>query len=175
MRIRQMTVGDVDGCLRLDSSYRTGYVWHLVEHMTESRIEVVLERTRLPRNVEVDYPCALADLAEECRTSDCFLVADHLGQIQGCINLRQRRWTNTAWIEYCAVDRTCRSQGVGSLMLEAGEAWARNARLRQVIMPLQTKNDLAITAALARGYLFSGYLDRYFNNEDIGLLFMKSV
>ncbi len=175
MRIRQMTVGDVDGCLRLDSSYPTAYVWHLIDHITETHIEITMERTRLPRTIQVDYPCALADLADECRTSDCFLVADHLSKLQGCINLRQRRWTNTAWIEYCAVDRTYRGQGIGSLMLEAGEDWARSAKLRQVVMPLQTKNDLAITAAMARGYLFAGYLDRYFNNEDIGLLFAKAV
>ncbi|MHB9033024.1 MAG: GNAT family N-acetyltransferase [Anaerolineae bacterium] len=175
MRIRQMTVGDADRCLRFDCSYQTDYVWHITEHVLDSRVEVLIERTRLPRSVEVTYPCMLADLADECRTSECFLVADHLSQVQGCIDLRQRRWTGTAWIEYCVVDKKFRGQGIGSQLLEAAEDWARSARLRQIVMPLQTKNDQAIAAAQARGYQFSGYLDRYFNNEDIGLLFCKSV
>jgi GNAT superfamily N-acetyltransferase len=175
MRIRQMTVGDTDRCLRLDTSYRTNYVWHLVENTAENRIEVILERTRLPRHIEVVYPCAPADLAEECRTGDCILVADHLTQIQGWVNVRKRHWNNSGWVEFCAVDRACRSQGVGAQMLTAAEEWARSARLRQLVLPMQTKNDQAIHSAVKRGYRFSGYLDRYFDNEDIGLLFAKSL
>lgn len=174
MRIRQAIVGDADACLRMDSSYRTNYVWHLVEQVTDKRIEVTLERTRLPRAVDVTYPCGLADLAAECRSGDCFLVADELTRVWGCIIARERRWTSTAWVEYCVVDAPHRGQGIGTNLLQAAEAWASEARLRQLILPLQTKNDLAITSCLAHGYRYAGYLDRYFTNDDVGLLFIKT-
>lgn len=175
MHIRQANVGDADSCLRMDSHYRTSYVWHLVEQVTEKRIEMTLERTRLPRAVDVTYPCGLVDLAAECRSGDCFMVADELTRVRGWVVARKRLWTNTAWIEHCVVDAQYRGQGIGSLLLEAAEVWAHNARLKQMVLPLQTKNDLAITSCMAHGYRYAGYLDRYFTNDDIGLLFIKAL
>jgi GNAT superfamily N-acetyltransferase len=175
MQIRRAIAGDADRCSRLDGSYQTDYVWHIVEKKVKARTEVVLERTRLPRAVDVVYPCGLADLTDECRTSECFLVADELTQVMGCLDLRVRRWSLTGWVEYYVVDRGYRSQGVGANLLKSAEIWAHSARIKQITIPVQTKNDMAISFCLKQGYHFSGYVDRYFSNDDIGLLYSKLV
>ncbi|MHB1354970.1 MAG: GNAT family N-acetyltransferase [Anaerolineae bacterium] len=175
MQIRRAILGDADRFRHLDSSYQTNCVWHIVEKKVDARIEVVLERTRLPRTIDVLYPCGLVDLTDECRTSECFIVADQMTQVMGCLDLRVRRWSLTGWVEYMLVDRSYRGQGVGSKLLESAEIWAHSARVKQVTIPVQTKNDTAISFCLKRGYRYSGYIDRYFSNDDIGLLYTKLI
>jgi GNAT superfamily N-acetyltransferase len=175
MQIRRAIVGDADRCRRLDGSYQAESVWHIIEKKVESRTEVVLERTRLPRTIEAVYPCGLADLTGECRTSECFLVADQMTKVIGCLDLWVHRWSLTGWVEYGVVDRNYRGQGVGSQLVESAEIWARSARLKRITIPVQTKNDSAITFCLKQGYHFSGYIDRYFSNDDIGLLYSKLI
>lgn len=175
MQIRRAIMGDADRCRLLDGSYQTDYVWHIIEKKAESRTEVVLERIRLPRAIEAVYPCGLADLANECRTSECFLVADQMTQVMGCLDLRVHRWSLTAWVEYCVVDRSYRGQGVGANLVQSAEIWAHSARMKQITIPVQTKNDHANSFCLKRGYRFSGYIDRYFYNDDIGLLYTKLI
>ncbi|NLV73534.1 MAG: GNAT family N-acetyltransferase [Chloroflexi bacterium] len=175
MHIRQFNQGDIDRCLRMDASYATAYVWHVIDASSEGCFNTRIERTRLPRTIEVAYPSVLADLANECRNSECMLVADHLSQLRGWIDLRTRNWSNTGWIEFCAVDRTHRRKGIGSLLLQSAEEWARRARLRQVIIPLQTKNDEAIAGVVKRGYRYGGFLDRYYTNDDVALLFYRAL
>jgi GNAT superfamily N-acetyltransferase len=173
MQIRRAIVGDADRCRRLDGSYQTDCVWHIVEKIGETRTEVVFERTRLPRTIEAVYPCGMVDLTNECRTSECFLVADEMTQVMGCLDLRVHRWSLTGWVEYCVVDRRFREQGIGAQLIENVEIWAHSARLKRITIPVQTKNDVAISFCLKRGYYYSGYIDRYFSNDDIGLLYSK--
>jgi GNAT superfamily N-acetyltransferase len=173
MQIRRAIMGDAERCSQLDGTYQTERVWHIVEKKVETRVEVTLERTRLPRMIEALYPCGLQDLTEECRASECFLVADQMTQVMGCLDLRIRRWAQTGWVEYMVVDRSYRGQGIGSRLLESAEIWAHSARLKQITVPIQTKNDEAISFCLKRGYRYSGYIDRYFSNDDIGLLYTK--
>jgi GNAT superfamily N-acetyltransferase len=175
MQIRRAIVGDAERCRSLDSSYQTDCVWHISEKKVDSRTEVVFERTRLPRLIDVVYPCGLKDLADECRTSECFLVADQMTRVMGCLDMRLHRWSLTGWVEYFVVDRGFRGQGIGAQLVKSAEIWARSAHIKQITIPIQTKNDTAITFCQKLGYRFSGYIDRYFCNDDIGLLYFKII
>ena len=43
------------------------------------------------------------------------------------------------------------------------------------MIPLQTKNDPAIRLVSSLGYAFSGFIDHYYNNGDVALLYTLTL
>jgi len=171
MKVRSATVGDLDLCKELDASYLTNYAWQMNETASSDRVGVSFQRVRLPRRMGVKYPCRVDDLLEDWRRSECFLVACEGRELVGYLDMivQPRGWQG--WIKHLVVHQAWRRRRVATQMLEVAEHWARGSRLNAVTAVVQNKNDPAISLYANRGYAFRGFVDYYFDNGDVGLLY----
>lgn len=171
MNIRPATIADLDPCERLDGSYITDHVWHMDEAVDLDRVGVTFRRVRVPRRIEVKYPRRTDDLLADWKRSECFLVAHDAGVILGYLDMvvSQRGWQG--WIRHFIVHRPYRRQSVGTLLLQGAERWAHGSGLNAITAVVQTKNDPAISFFSKQRYAFSGFIDRYYHNGDIGILY----
>ncbi|HUV93344.1 MAG TPA: GNAT family N-acetyltransferase [Anaerolineae bacterium] len=171
MNVRLATIADIEQCQRLDGSYVTDCVWRMDEASTPDSIGVSFRCVRLPRRVPVPYPRSTEVLYEDWQRGECFLVAEELGLVLGYLDMttRYRQWQG--WIEHLIVRRSHRNRGFASQLLHAAEEWARGSDLRAIVAPVQTNNDPAIRLLCGRGYSFSGFIDGYYSNGDIGILY----
>lgn len=171
MNIRPASVADLQPCERLDGSYVTDHVWHMDESLAPGCVGATFQRVRVPRTMAVEYPRRTDDLLADWKRSECFLVADDSGVILGYLDMvvTQRAWQG--WIKHLVVHRAYRRQSVATLLLQGAERWARGSGLSAVTAVLQTKNDPAIGFFSKQRYSFAGFIDHYFDNGDIGVLY----
>ena len=171
MNIRAATIADIPQCERLDGSYATHYVWHMHEASTPDDVAVSFRRVRIPRRVQVAYTRTTESLGEDWRRGECFLVAEELGVIFGYLDMTVRHWQWSGWIEHLVVDPSHRRRGLASRLLQAAERWARGSDLGTIVAAVQAKNDPAILLLAQRGYSFCGFIDAYYHDGDLGILY----
>ena len=174
MNVRPATISDLDRCERLDATYSTGHVWQMAETMTRDQIAVAFRRVRLPRRLELEYPKP-QDLLDHWRRKECFLAADEAGITVGYLDMlvQHEKWSGQ--IEHLVVHRPYRERGVAALLLEGAERWAQGSELHRITTIIQSKNDPALRLFAKRGYTFQGFINRYFRNGDIGLLYTLTL
>ena len=175
MNIRRATVADIERCASLEGSYTTEYVWQMEEAVHADSITVVFRRMRIPRRIEVAYPCGIGDLKKDLLRNECFLVAEEPGMVFGYLDMTVRRWQAQGWIEHLIVQPSYRRQGIATNLLEAARQWARSNGLVSIVAAVQTKNDPAISLLTKLGYTFAGFIDHYFSNGDIGVLYSREI
>lgn len=162
-----------------DSSYSTDYVWQMDWHddvaQPGGELRVTFRPTRLPRSMRVTFPRGLQALEQAWAQRHCFLVAEQAGQLQGYIHLTQSGMPGTAWVGDFAVERRWRRNGLGTVLLNAASDWARHHGFGRLVLEMQAKNHPAIVFAQARGFLFCGYNDRYYPNQDVAVFFGRGL
>ena len=171
MNLRPAIAGDLDRCQRLDGSYTTNYVWQMDENVDAYSLAVAFRRVRVPRPIQVSYPRPVRDLQEDWRRNECFLVVCDPAEIVGYLDMTVERHTWQGWIEHLIVEPSRRRRGLAMLLMQAAERWALGSELSSVAMIVQSKNEPAIRLLTKRGYAFSGFIDHYFSNGDVGLLY----
>jgi len=93
----------------------------------------------------------------------------------GYLDMTVRRWQAQGWIEHLIVQPSYRRQGIATNLLEAARQWARSNGLVSIVAAVQTKNDPAISLLTKLGYTFAGFIDHYFSNGDIGVLYSREI
>jgi len=171
LKIRPATIADIEQCQRLDGSYVSGNVWQMDETTTADSIHVSFRRVHIPRQVQVAYPRSTELLYDDWSRGECFLVADELGLVLGYLDMTVRYCQWQSWIEHLVVHPDYRNRSLATRLLQAAERWARGSKIDAIIVAMQTKNDPAIQLFTGRGYSFCGFVDGYFANGDIGLLY----
>jgi ribosomal protein S18 acetylase RimI-like enzyme len=68
-----------------------------------------------------------------------------------------------------------RRKGIGSRLVLAAQAWARQHGHDRLVLEMQSKNQPAIKLAHKLAFDFAGYNDRYYENQDIALFFAKRL
>jgi ribosomal protein S18 acetylase RimI-like enzyme len=107
------------------------------------------------------------DVAEEVASAERCWVAELHGRLAGFLTLNRADWhPTTGFIQTIAVDRSCRSQGVASELLRVMKRYAHDQSLRGVFWEAQTDNFEAIHFALRRGFVFTGFNDANYRNDD---------
>jgi ribosomal protein S18 acetylase RimI-like enzyme len=175
MQVRPATVADIDRCQRLDSSYTTGYIWHMDEAIRADQIQIGFRRVRIPRTMELQDPRLKEDLFQVWQQSRCFLVAEEQGVVLGYLSMSVLRQTWQGSMDHLAVHRPYRRRGIASMLLEGAERWARGSDLNGVIVVVQSKNDPATSLLPRRGFGFHGYIDGYFGNGDLGMVYSLAL
>jgi len=84
-------------------------------------------------------------------------------------------WHATGWLNNLVVGKRYRRQGIGGALLKAAIEWAREQGLRQLMLETQTKNYPAICFYQRHGFVFCGFNDHYYTNQDIALFFAQSL
>ena len=59
--------------------------------------------------------------------------------------------------------------------MDASIRWARERRLKQIVVEVQTKNHPAICLLDKLGFTFCGFNDRHYLNQDIAVLYGRAV
>jgi ribosomal protein S18 acetylase RimI-like enzyme len=80
-----------------------------------------------------------------------------------------------AWITDLVVSPKWRRKGVATALLAEAHTWSAQRGLNRIFFEMQSKNYPAITLAQKQGYDFCGYNDQYYSNQDITLIFVRSL
>jgi ribosomal protein S18 acetylase RimI-like enzyme len=79
------------------------------------------------------------------------------------------------WVKDLAVVTPYRRQGIGSELVRAALRWGRERALRSVLAETQTKNYPAICFCRKHGFVFCGFIDQYYPNQDIAVFFARGL
>lgn len=173
--IRSARTDDLKDCLEFDASYTTDYVWQMDSQLSTGQIKITFSKLRLPRSMRVEYPRNAEALAVDWRTRDAFLIAEHERQKIGYISLSESSAQRVATVGDMVVRRRYRRGGVGLALIGAAVHWARERKLKQIVVELQTKNHPAIQLLNKLGFVFCGFNDQHYLNQDIALYFSRAV
>jgi GNAT superfamily N-acetyltransferase len=133
-------------------------------------LTVVLSEVRLPRPVVLPYPRQRDDLGARLERGDCFLVADEEGAV-GFLTLSLDRGAGVARVDDLLVDPQCRRRGIGTALVRAAVAAAREAGMRVVTLPCQAKNGAGHAFCRRLGLELCGYDEQHYLDHDVTLLF----
>ncbi len=173
--VRPGTAGDLTAIATFDHSYSTDYVWQMDHRDEDNQINVTFRQVRLPRSVRVAYPRDVETLAAEWQARRLFIVAESRGEPHGYLTVAEGAVNGTGWVSEFAVERKMRRQGLGTVLMTSAVHWARKAKLGRLFVEAQSKNYPAISFCQKHGFVFCGYNDRYFANQDIALFFGMSL
>ena len=166
---------DVQACVALDHSYVTHRVWQMDAREQADGMSVTFRSVRLPRNMRGRHPRRLDELMAQWEQGDAVLVAEDEGQVVGYLHLVVRAGEGTAWARNLAVAPHLRRRGIGTALLQAAADWLRQRKVNRLSLEMATKNYPAICFAQKSGFIFCGYNDRYYANQDIAIFFAKSL
>jgi ribosomal protein S18 acetylase RimI-like enzyme len=172
MTVRKGDLKDLNACVLIDNSYVTDNVWQVQAEERPYEETVITFRTvRLPRSMRVSPPRDTDFLLQDWERGECFLIADEGDEIRGYLDMTVQAWNRTGWIKDMAVPKRYRRQGIGTTLLRAALRWARSHDLRAVMLETQTKNYPAICFFRKHGFIFCGFNDHYYSNQDIAVFF----
>ena len=77
------------------------------------------------------------------------------------------------WIHHLVVAPHHRRSGIATALLARGLQHARQSGLGHVMTVVQSKNYPAINFLQRNGFMFCGYNERFYRNQDIGLYFVR--
>jgi ribosomal protein S18 acetylase RimI-like enzyme len=166
---------ELSACLQLDHSYLTDYVWQMDVRDENEHLLVRFRTVQLPRSMQVPYPRDAEGLARSWEKRDCFLVAASGDVILGYINMRVGADRTKAWVYDLAVGKPFRHRRIGSALLEQAIRWSHLHHISHLTIEMQTKNFPGIQFARANGFVFCGFNDHYYANQDIALFFGKNL
>ncbi len=175
IEIRPISKNDLPALASIDARYETSHVWQLERITDETQVTVRLRLARLPRSVRVDYPRPSSLITPEWMAQAFVLAAYLHEQPVGFVRTSERITPNTIWITDLVVKESERHQGIATALILAVHDWALHRNIKMISIEMQSKNYPAIQLAHKLGYEFSGYIDHYYSNHDIAIIFSGSV
>jgi GNAT superfamily N-acetyltransferase len=160
-------------CLELDHSFSTEYVWQMDMREENEELLVRFRTVRLPRAMQVTYPRDRDKLVIARSQCDGFLIAVIDDIVLGYVNMRTA--DEKVWVYDLVVGTPFRRRKIGSALLEQATRWAHLRGINNLTLEIQTKNHPGITFAQKHGFVFCGFNDDYYPNQDIAVFFSKSL
>ncbi len=176
--IRDGIDADISRCWQIDHTYETDQVLQIhVQQDDQIGWDIDLKRERLPRRLELSTPKNANRLRDSLVDHEAFLIAEQHagGTLLGYLAMQNDRHHKIGLIHDFVVDRPYRRAHVGMKLLGAARTWAKEHELLRVSVEIQTKNTPAIAFFQAMGFVFCGFNDRYFPNQDIAVFFSLSL
>src|SRR5258706_14620976 len=121
--IRPANANDLPRLMAIDHACSSDYVWQLELRREPNQIVANFREVRLPRSVEVKYPRNPFTLADEWKKRDAVFVAVQENIPVGYICLTEEHTAAIAWVTDIVIAPECRSNGDGSALVFAGQAW----------------------------------------------------
>jgi ribosomal protein S18 acetylase RimI-like enzyme len=175
VEIREGALVDLNACLALDATFETEYVWQMDERANNGVIAVGFRLTRLPRPMKVTGVIAPDDVSHHFLNGGALFVAEEGGKICGFVDVTESEWNQAATLNNLAVAPPYRRRGVGTRLVRAALDWARQKKLRAVLLDTPTKAHPAICLYQKMGFTFCGFNDQLYPNRDIALFFALSL
>jgi ribosomal protein S18 acetylase RimI-like enzyme len=171
LAIRQAISSDIPELIALDHSYSTDHVWQMEFRQVSDEVGANFREVRLPRPMRVAYPREPRRLADEWTRQGAVLVAELAEIRRGYAVLVYGTAQGSGWVTDLVVGLRDRRQGVGTRLIGSAWEWCRQRGLERMFLEMQSKNYPAIRLAQKMGFVFSGYSDHYYPNQDIALFF----
>ena len=175
IEVRPAAEPDIANLVNLDHSYTSDQMRQMEMQPEGHALGALFRQERLPRAVRVDYPRPVQALKQDWQSRSSVLVAALAGEPVGYASLALDRMASTAWMTDLVVAPRLRRQGIGSALVLAGLDWAAHHHRNRLVLEMQPRNFPAVNFAQVLGFAFAGYLEAYYPNQDIALLFAKWV
>ena len=175
MHIYRADLRDLTACLALDASYETEHVWQVMQQQEGDDMVARFRVVQLPRTMHVRYPSWSESLLANQERGDMILVAAEASTLRGYIDQETQGDQDIAWVHHLVVAPAFRRQGIGAALLQRGMQHARQEGLAQMMVIVQSKNHPAISFLQRHGFVFCGYNERFYCNQDIGLYFGRGL
>jgi len=169
--IRKANSSDIPALMALDHGYSTDHVWQMAVDNGQEQVGVTFREVHLPRPMRVTYPRDPQRLADEWTLYAKLLLAATEEDLLGYVTIIEGPAIESGWITDLVVSLRCRRQGVASRLLQAARDWCRDNGMRRMFIEMQSKNYPAICLARRYGFIFAGYSDHYYPEQDIALFF----
>ena len=175
--IRDGTAADIAFCMALESAWQSEYVWQMTVQEAADEITISCRKQRLPRPLDARHHISQQRLEMAVQRRDCFIVLQEslTGGILGCVSMRVDETCQIAYLQDIVVDKPYRRQSLGSRLVTVARLWARENSLRQIIFEITTTNYPGILFAQSQGFVFCGFNDRHFPNQEIAVFFSLSI
>jgi ribosomal protein S18 acetylase RimI-like enzyme len=170
--IRPAVLNDIQALVDFSHSIETTHTWQMDSNLDQGQIDISFRRIRLPRSVKLDYPRNPSILLEMWKKRDLFLVGRIEEKRCGYLALKLDGKQSGRVLDL-VVDEPYRRQGVASALLVAAQDWLSENGIFQIIFEMQIKNQAAIALAEKLGYIFCGFMDRYFGSREIAIFYTK--
>lgn len=176
IQIRPAVEADIPILVNFDHSYTSEYVWQMEPQFGSGQMGAAFREVRLPRQVRVDYPRSPRLLAAEWKKRSDNLVAVLNGEPVGYTSLTRHIIPFSVWMTDLVVAARFRRQGIGTALILAALEWTTAQKdCHRLVLEMQPKNHAAICLAQKLGFDFCGYIDHYYHNRDIAILFTKWI
>lgn len=175
IQVRPAVEEDHERMLDLDHGFATEYVWQMELGQGAPRMGAQFREARLPRPMQVKYPRSRDRLQAEWKQRAALLLAESEGKIIGYASLSAGLAPGAIWLTDLVVDLAFRRKGAGTRLIAAAQTWARQHGHDRLVLEMQSKNYPAIKLAQKLAFEFSGYNDKYYENQDIALFFAKRL
>lgn len=175
VHVRAATEEDFERLLELDHGFSTEYVWQMELGQGSPRMGAQFKETRLPRPMQVNYPRSRERLQAEWKQRAALLLVESDNKVVGYASLSSGLAPGAIWLTDLVVDVPYRRKGVGTRLIAAAQTWARGHGQDRLVLEMQSKNYPAIKLAQKLAFEFSGYNDKYYENQDIALFFAKRL
>lgn len=173
--VRPAQVSDLDNCLALDPTYSTEWVWQMDTRGEDGQVNVAFRAVRLPRAMRVAYPRDARQRARHWHDCAGLLVAEQARQVAGYVAWTTQDDQGLARLTDLVVGPQHRQQGIGAALVKATAEWSRQRGLARLMAEFQTKNYPAICFYQKLGFVFCGFNDHYYANQDIALFFVLGL
>ncbi len=173
--IRHAVSSDIPTLMALDHGYSTEHVWQMTFQRGAGQIDVTFREVRLPRPMRVVYPRNPERLADEWTRRAVILVAELDEDVRGYLAIIEGPAPETAWITDCVVALRYRRQGIATHLLKSARTWCRERGMVRLYVEMQSKNYPAIALFGKAGFVFSGYSDNFYPDQDIALFFSQEL
>jgi ribosomal protein S18 acetylase RimI-like enzyme len=173
VHIYRADLRDLAACLAIDGSYETDCVWQVTQQDGEDEVVTRFRTIRLPRTMRVPYPSWGEALLAHQERGDLILVAAESTEVLGYIDLEAQPDQGIGWIHHLVIAPAHRRTGIGTSLLARSLQHARQSGLAHVMVVVQSKNFPAVTFLQRSGFIFCGYNERFYRNQDIGLYFVR--
>jgi ribosomal-protein-alanine N-acetyltransferase len=176
VEIRPIQKNDMPGLVNIELVYTSPRVWQMDRVSGDGALGANFREVRLPHEARVDYPRTAEQIFSELHDPlQLILAAVMDNQPVGYIRISTQISPKTAWVKDLAVKEKFRRKGIGAALLMAGLEWSMEQGLRRVVVEMQSKNYPGITLARKMGFEFAGFNDQFYSNQDIALLFARSL
>jgi len=169
--IRPAVSPDIPRLMQIDHSFNTDHVWQMALQSGSPSVEAAFREVRLPRPMRVAYPRRVERLADEWTERSLVLVGEADDRPAGYLSLAPAPAPDAMWVTDLVVDPAFRRQGLARRLLSEAIGWSRVRSQVRLFFEMQSKNHPAIRLAQKLGFVFSGYSDFFYPNEDISLFF----
>ncbi|GIL13451.1 MAG: GNAT family N-acetyltransferase [Chloroflexi bacterium] len=175
--IRDGLESDIRACLELDHHYETDYVWQMTVSDEPGEWRAAFKTQRLPRTLEAEYPSDEQRLRLALAPDQCFLVVAGKTEpdILAYLTMRRDPVYRLALIQDLVVSRPYRRRRIATRLLNVARRWAQEQGLIQLTIENHTRNYPGIAFCKQAGFVFCGFNDRYFPNQDIAIFFSQSL